>query len=203
MADSCHSKAACWSAAIRSRSHPRPARRAAHRLPAGVWCAVDNTPRRGGAYRAAHAGCSWRVNQSGKRVAELLSVKRMVSPTHSKRFMSRTRASTCVEFVRCLPPTFSHWCSWQHVSRCVSRRSLALPATNRCRNADRIRKSNPASVSSNPSRYFQSIRFRTASAAWRLERFSANCSNVTIANCQDAYAACPRCGNRSAKRASA
>jgi len=44
------------------------------------------------------------LSQPGKSVAKLWSVKRKVSPTHSNRFMARIRASTGVEFVRCLPP---------------------------------------------------------------------------------------------------
>lgn len=48
----------------------------------------------------------------------------------------------------------------------------------------------------------QSMRLRTASAACRSERFSANCSSVTKCQLPGSVAACPRYGNRSAKRAS-
>jgi hypothetical protein len=42
--------------------------------------------------------------------------------------------------------------------------------------------SKPGSVISSPSAYFQSMRARTASAAWRSDNPSANCITVTKAN---------------------
>jgi hypothetical protein len=58
----------------------------------------------------------------------------------------------------------------QRASKCSS----APPRTTRLRNSLRTEASTPGSVSSSPSRYFQSMRLRTASAPRRSERFSAN-----------------------------
>jgi hypothetical protein len=55
--------------------------------------------------------------------------------------------------------------------------------------------SKPASVSSRPSAYFQSMRARTASEAWRSESPSVNCSTVARANRPGASAGWPRRGN--------
>src|SRR5215210_3849556 len=54
--------------------------------------------------------------------------------------------------------------------------------------------SKPASASSRASRYFQSIRARTASAAWRSLSPSRNCMSVTSARRQGVYAGWPRGG---------
>src|SRR4051794_19289364 len=61
----------------------------------------------------------------------------------------------------------------------------------------------PLAVSSSPSRYFQSMRARTASAACRSGRFSRNWSKVTRASRHGGRPGWPRLGNRSAKSVSA
>ena len=70
--------------------------------------------------------------------------------------------------------------------------SAALPARRRSRNSLSTEKSKPGSVNSSPKRYFQSIRARTASAAWRSARFSRNCMIVTRASRQGAALGSPR-----------
>jgi DNA invertase Pin-like site-specific DNA recombinase len=111
-------------------------------------------------------------------------------------------ASTWVESVRCWPRALSRPSPWQR-SRSLSRRSSsALPASRRSRNALRTEKSNPGSVSSRPSRYFQSIRARTASAAWRSARFSRNCMMVTSAKRHGVNPGCPVGAYREAKSSS-
>src|SRR5262249_40601540 len=78
----------------------------------------------------------------------------------------------------------------------------SCPARSRARNLQSTEASNPESVSSNPKAYFQSIRPRTASAAWRSETFSANCKTVTNAKRQGASAGCPRRENSLANNGS-
>ena len=127
----------------------------------------------------------------------------MVSPTSSRRLSTRMDASTCVASVRCRPRALSSPRAWQASSSLPSSRSSALPASRRERNSHRTEWSKPGSVSSSPSRYFQSMRARTASAAWRSGRFSRNCSRVTRASRQGGRPGWPSLGKRSAKSASA
>ncbi|GED90006.1 hypothetical protein TNCT6_70910 [Streptomyces sp. 6-11-2] len=67
---------------------------------------------------------------------------------------------------------------------------FALPllqwASRRSRSPVSTVKSYPESARTRPSRYFQSILARTACAAWRSVRFSANCNTDTKASCPGA-----------------
>src|SRR4051794_15723504 len=112
-------------------------------------------------------------------------------------------ARTWVASVRCRPRALSRPRAWQASSSLRSRRSSALPSSRRARNSHKAEWSKPGSVSSNPSRYFQSIRARTASAARRSGRSSRNCRMVTSARRHGGRAGWPSLGNRSAKSASA
>src|ERR1043165_7478330 len=78
------------------------------------------------------------------------------------------------------------------MSRASSRCSSAAPSISRTRNSERTEKSKPGSVSSSPRAYFQSIRARTASAAWRSESPSVNCITVTSAKRHGLSAGRPR-----------
>src|SRR5439155_6240624 len=69
-------------------------------------------------------------------------------------------------------------------------------------NSHRTEASKPGSSSSSPSRYFQSMRARTASAARRSARSSRNWSRVTSARRHGASPGWPRSGKRSAKSSS-
>src|SRR5436305_3318565 len=150
-------------------------------------------------FRATHSDWLWTFSQSGATTAKLFRAWRRVSPTHSKRLRARMTPSTWVESVRCRPRAVSHFLS-RHFSNSSGRIfSSAEPATKRERNSLSTVLSNPESVSSRPSRYFQSIRLRTASAACRSERFSAYCSRLTSISRQGASAGCPREGNKEAK----
>lgn len=81
-------------------------------------------------------------------------------------------------------------------------RSAASPSASRALNSHRIEQSNPASSSSRPSAYLNSILVRTASATARSDRFSANCSTLTSANCPGENPARPSDGYRSANSSS-
>ena len=105
--------------------------------------------------------------------------------------------------MRCRPRALSSPRAWQASSSSCSRRSSALPASRRERNSHSTEWSKPGSASSSPSRYFQSIRARTASAARRSGRFSRNCRMVTRASRHGGSPGWPSLGNRSAKSASA
>ena len=158
----------------------------AHRLGIGLACRpwpwAAATPRSAGhSARTTPAGSRpW--SQSGATVATALSAARRVSATSSSRFSTRMAASTCVESVRCWPRALSQPRARQRSSSLSSRSSSALPASRRSRNSLSTEKSKPGSVSSRLSRYFQSMRARTASAAWRSARFSRNCMIVTNAS---------------------
>src|SRR3954471_5362740 len=114
-------------------------------------------------------------------VAKAFSAARSVSPTLSSRLTVRTAASTWVLSVRWRPRALSRPRSRNCASIASSRPCSSLPAIRRARNSHRTEKSNPGSVSSRPSAYFQSIRPRTASAACRSLSPSVNCSTVTRA----------------------
>ncbi len=75
----------------------------------------------------------------------------------------------------------------------------ASPANKRLRNLLSTVWSNPGCVRSSDRAYFQSMRARTVSAAWRPERSSANWKSVMRASRQGAPAGRPRLGNRSAR----
>src|SRR4051794_22832118 len=112
-------------------------------------------------------------------------------------------ARTWVASVRCRPRALSSPRAWQASSSSCNRRSSALPASRRERNSHSTEWSKPGSASSSPSRYFQSIRARTASAARRSGRFSRNCRMVTRASRHGGSPGWPSLGKRSAKSASA
>ena len=73
------------------------------------------------------------------------------------------------------------------------------PGRKRSRNSLSAEKSKPASVRSKPRRYFQSMRARTASAAWRSARFSRNCMMVTSAKRHGGRPGCPTRGKSAVK----
>jgi hypothetical protein len=87
------------------------------------------------------------------------------------------------------------------IRRSNRRRSAPWPS-RRLRNSERTEKSKPVSVNSRLKTYFQSMRVRTASAAWRSVNPSAYYMRVTRARRQGASAGCPRMGNRSRKSSS-
>ena len=126
----------------------------------------------------------------------------MVSTTSSSRLSSRTAATTQVASVRCRPPRTSSPCSRRRSSSRSSSRCAPSPSTSRVRNSLSTEASNPVSVSSKPRTYFQSIRLRTASAAWRSDRPSANCSTDTKASRAGETAGRPRVANSPANWAS-
>src|SRR5437899_876620 len=82
--------------------------------------------------------------------------------SHTFRLESeRTRASTWVESLRCLPPALSQP-RCLHTCRSRSNSRVSAPScTRRRRNSDNREKSKPGSVSSSPKLYFQSMRSRT------------------------------------------
>ena len=107
---------------------------------------------------------------------------RSVSASSSIRFNSRTAARTCVLSVRLRPRALS-----KPPSRAASsRRSVASPPNSLPRNSHSTLWSKPGSARSRASRYFQSMRARTASAACRSLSPSRNCSSVTRASRQGA-----------------
>ena len=112
-------------------------------------------------------------------------------------------ASTCVASVRCRPRALSSPRARHASSSLCSRRSSAPPMSRRARNSHSTEWSKPGSSSSRLSRYFQSIRARTASAACRSGMFSRNCKMVTNARRHGGRPGWPRLGNRSAKSVSA
>ena len=126
------------------------------------------------------------------------SAARTASPASSSRFSAATAATTCVESVRCFPPSATSppaaSCS-SSASRtaCSSSAPATLP-----RNSDRTESSNPGSSSGRPIRYFQSSRIRTASAAIRSVSFSARCSTVTSASRDGDHPGRPRSPNADA-----
>jgi hypothetical protein len=79
---------------------------------------------------------------------------------------------------------------------------LALPAIRRARNSQSTEKSKPGSASSSPNRYFQSMRARTASAAWRSERLSRNWRMVTSVRRHGGNAGWPLAGKSVEKSSS-
>ena len=79
----------------------------------------------------------------------------------------------------------------------------ASPATRRARNTPNTELSSPESISGRASRYFQSMRPRMASAAWRSDNPATSCSKVTRAKRLGASAGCPRAENKGTKRWSA
>jgi len=78
-------------------------------------------------------------------------------------------ASTCVESVRCRPRAVRKRHARHRSSSPSSKRPSARPASKRARNSHRTEASKPVSLSSRLSTYFQSMRLRTAAAAWRSE----------------------------------
>src|SRR6516165_3114257 len=111
-------------------------------------------------------------------------------------------ASTCVESVRCCPRVVSQPKTRPRSSSLSSKSSSALLARRRSRNALRTEKSKPGSVNASPRRYFQSIRARTASAAWRSARWSRNCLMVPSAKRQGGRPGWPSSGKQAAKSSS-
>jgi hypothetical protein len=75
---------------------------------------------------------------------------------------------------------------------------FACPATSRVRNSLSTVWVKPGSVNSKLKAYFQSIRLRTASAAWRSDNPSANCMTVVKARRHGDAAGWPRAGNKGA-----
>ena len=153
-------------------------------------------------YRSTHSGGLWPRSHSGATTARLFRACRSASVAHPRRTVARTRASTWVESVRCRPRALSSPRLLQRSSNRSSSNPSAPPSSRRERNSQSTEASNPGSVSSSPSRYFQSMRARTASAAARSERSSRNCRTVIRASRQGAKAGCPLRGYRSAKSAS-
>jgi hypothetical protein len=143
------------------------------------------------------------ANQSGAATARASRQARTDSPANSSRVRSRTAASTWVESVRCLPPARSS----PRSTNAATNRSRAFSSNpfprTRVRNSDNTDASNPASVRSNPSAYFQSNRSRTASAACTSVRPSAICNAVTSANRPGDQPGRPRTPNAAANSASA
>jgi hypothetical protein len=143
------------------------------------------------------------ASQSGAAAASASSAARTASSASSSRFTSATRASTCVESVRCRPPGFTSPSSF---SRATSKSKItrsAPAATSRERNSLSTLKSNPSSSNARPRQYFQSSRPRTASAACRSVRFSVNCNTVTTASCAGLIPGAPRTPYTQAKSSSA
>ena len=153
-------------------------------------------------YRSNQSPGTQARNQSGAAAAMLLSACRNVSATHSKRLRSRRAPSTWVESVRCRPRAFRYPRSLHAVRNASSRRSSPEPWMRRARNSQSTEKWKPGSVNSRPRAYIQSMRARTASAAWRSESPSANCMTVTSARRQGASAGRPRVANSGVKLSS-
>lgn len=87
-----------------------------------------------------------------------------------------------------------------HTSSSVSKSSRSVfPSTNRWGNSQSTLASKPGSASSNPNRYFQSIRPRTASADCRSGSSSINWSTVIKAKLHGASTERPLCGKREAQ----
>jgi hypothetical protein len=129
-------------------------------------------------------------------------VARSDSPTSSLRFMLRIEAATCVESVR-ISLGWRSKPSHLHFSRSRSSNIVsAWPSISRSRKRDSMEKLKPGSLSSSPRSYFQSIRARTASAASRSDKRSANWRMVITASRQGAAAGCPLAGKSGAKSAS-
>jgi hypothetical protein len=133
-------------------------------------------------------------NHSGATMARLLRACRSVSLTTSLRFNARMAARIWVESVRWRPPALTRWRSRHHVSNVSKSKYSAAPVMRRVRNSLRTEASNPASVSSRPRTYFQSMRLRTACAAWRSDSPSANCRSVTNASRQGGLSGLSMCG---------
>jgi hypothetical protein len=104
--------------------------------------------------------------------------------------------------VRCRPPDTSSPCARRRSSIRSSSCRAASPSTSRARNSLSTEASKPVSVNSKPDAYFQSIRPRTASAAWRSDRPSTNCSTNTSASRAGETAGRPRTANNPANWAS-
>lgn len=135
-------------------------------------------------YRLARSGSINGASQAGAASASSSRAARSVSPTSSRRLRARTAASTWVASVRCRPPVLSRPASTRRSSISSSNWSAAPSCSaRRARNSHSTEWWNPGSSSSRPIAYFQSILVRTASAAARSDRFSANCSTDTSANC--------------------
>jgi hypothetical protein len=98
-----------------------------------------------------------------------------------------------------------HACRWgfarlratpwrHHVSKGSNSRNSAAPVISRVRHSRRTDASHLAAVRSRRRTYFQAMRRRTASAAWRSESPSAHGRSVTSASRQGGSAGCPCVG---------
>jgi hypothetical protein len=135
-------------------------------------------------------------------VASSFRAARSVSATNSSRLSTRMAARTCVESVRGCPRALRDPKA-RHRSRSLSnKRTSVLPASRRSRNSLSTEKSQPGSLNSRPRRYFQSIRARTASAAWRSDNCSRNCRMVIRARRHGGRLGWPPMGNRAVKSSS-
>ena len=155
-------------------------------------------------YRRAKSGTQIRCSsQPGCAAASASSAARTLSPASASRPSAATAAITWVESVRCLPPALTRPSAASRSSSASSTTcSRPAPAT-RARNSASTVWSKPGSSRASPSRYFQSIRVRTASAASRSVRFSARCSTVTSASRDGDHPGLPRAPNAAAKSSSA
>lgn len=125
--------------------------RAAHRL--GKFVSSGRAE-----YRSNHSGGVRSVSHCGAAAASAFNAARTASTTDSSRFTSRAAVRTCVASLRCRPPALS-----SPAAETLSRTASSIldstpPSTRRSRNSLSTEKSNPGSVSSSPSAYFQSIR---------------------------------------------
>jgi hypothetical protein len=148
----------------------RPPSAWGNRLPSMRW------PSRSDQARGA-LPCS----QSGATGAKALRGARRGAPSRSNRWSPRMAAQTWGASVRCCPRACSRPSSRQRLRRVSGSRAPPSPSPRRSRHALSPEKWKPGSVSSSPRSYCQSIRPRTASAAWRAARCSRNGMTVTRA----------------------
>ena len=135
-------------------------------------------------------------SQSGAATARAFRAARSVSATCSRRLRRRKRPQDmgrvgALPAARLQQPLRLAGRQQRLEQQCARLRRRA----RRARNSQSTEKWKPGSSSSRPSAYFQSIRARTASAAWRSESPSANCMTVTSASRHGLSAGRPRTAN--------
>jgi hypothetical protein len=153
-------------------------------------------------FRVQPLPCRAPATQPGSAAVRAPTAARTLSLASSSWFSPATAATTCAESVRCFPPAFTSPPAESRFSSASSGTCSSPASATSARNPGSTEWPDPGSSSGRPSRYFQSSRVRTASAAIRPVRFPARGSTVTSASRDGGQPGRPRIPNAAANSSS-